>query len=186
MDVIIKVLQGQWMYLVLAAIILGITFIVKKKIPQKYNDYCKSALVLTAVAYAVLAILFKQQDHFLLIPIIILCCELFGYTITGKVVAVLFADYLVILILNASPIDLTVYYIIFIILQIIIAVVLGILMDKHIRMVQAERKAKRLEEENGQIILTEEPIEDDDSLDEADSVQSILDEVKENRDDIDI
>lgn len=185
MDIILKVFQQQWHFLLMGAIIVGITFIVKKAMPQKYNDFCKGALVLTSVLYAILAILFHQQDHFLLIPIIVLCCELFGYTITGKVVAVLFADFLLILVLNAAPIDKSLELVLFIVLQLITAVGIGLLMDRHIRKVQAEKKAKRLERENGETFVAEEPLENDmDDLDEIDPVQSILDEVKENRDDI--
>lgn len=192
--------KDQWYYLLIAALIIAVTFFVKKKIPEKYENYCKGALVLTAVFYGVMAVLFKESDHFLLLPIIILCCELFGYGITGKVVSVLLADFVLINLFYRSPLaavdeqgnDTLMTTIIFVALQLVTIIVAGIIMDKHIRKLQTEKTAQRLEDENGEKIIEEKPVlnthtteETDfmakysvDDIEEKDSVQSILDEAK--------
>lgn len=143
MDVIIKVLSEQWIFIVLSLVILGITFLVKKMKPEVYTNYCKAALIITTALLIVLAVLFSLPDLFLLIPIIIICCELFGYTITGKVVAVLFVDFMLIQLIyflrNNNSINDTAMNIIFVILQVITAVVVGFIMDKYIRTIQQQK-----------------------------------------------
>lgn len=143
MDVIIKVLSEQWIFIVLSLVILGVTFLVKKIKPEVYTTYCKAALIITTALLIVLAVLFSLPDLFLLIPIIIICCELFGYTITGKVVAVLFVDFMLIQLIyflrNNNSINDTAMNIIFVILQVITAVVVGFIMDKYIRTLQQQK-----------------------------------------------
>lgn len=143
MDVIIKVLSEQWIFIVLSLVILGVTFLVKKIKPEVYTTYCKAALIITTALLIVLAVLFSLPDLFLLIPIIIICCELFGYTITGKVVAVLFVDFMLIQLIyflrNNNSINDMAMNIIFVILQVITAVVVGFIMDKYIRTLQQQK-----------------------------------------------
>lgn len=144
MDVILKVLSEQWIFILLAALIVGATFIIKKQKPDIYHTYCKCALIATTVLLAVLALFFHLPDLFLLIPIVVLCCEMFGYDITGKIVAVLFADFLVIMLINLlynnRVINEVVDNILFFVLQIIVAISIGFLLDKHIRALQAQKK----------------------------------------------
>ena len=96
LNIIANVFAEQWVFMLIAAIAVGITFAFKKLVPDFYNSFLKCGLTLLVVLLIVLALLFKLPDLFLLIPIIIMCCELFGYSVTGKVVAVLFVDFLLI------------------------------------------------------------------------------------------
>lgn len=147
MDVILKILSEQWIYMLLAAFIVGGTFVIKKFKPDIYTTYCKCALIATSVVLVILAIFFHQQDLFLLVPVVVLCCEMFGYDITGKIVAVLFADFIVIMLINLMStnglINEVIDNILFYVLQIIVAIGIGFLLDKHIRVLQAEKKKKK-------------------------------------------
>lgn len=145
MDVILKVLSEQWIFIILAALIVGATFVIKKQKTDIYPTYCKCALIATTVLLVVLALFFHLQDLFLLIPIVVLCCEMFGYEITGKIVAVLFVDFIVIILVNLlydnGVINEVVDNILFFVLQAIVAVGIGFILDKHIRALQAKKKA---------------------------------------------
>ena len=94
--VIANVFAEQWMYMLLAAVAVAATFLIKKFLPDFYRSFLKGGLVVLVLLLIVLALLVHAPDLFLLIPIIIICCELFGYGVTGKVVAVLFVDFLLI------------------------------------------------------------------------------------------
>lgn len=183
MDGIVKVFQEQWIYMLLAALIIAVTFIVKKQKPDVFKEYCKATLVLTTVAYAILAILFSQSDHFLLLPIIIICCELFGYVLTGKVVGILFVDFILTMLLyNVIPVVDMVENIIFIALQVLTIAATAFVMDKHIKVLQTQKMTQKLEnKKKDEILIEDESIDDSNSISYSSSVDSILDEI-ENED----
>lgn len=143
MSVIANVFAEQWVFMLIAVIAVGITFAFKKLVPDYYNSFLKCGLTLLVVLLIVLALLFKLPDLFLLIPIIIMCCELFGYGVTGKIVAVLFVDFLLIQLdynVIAKVTNSTVMTIVFYALQILAAICIGIIMDQYVREVQANNK----------------------------------------------
>lgn len=203
MNLIVKMFAEQWIFMVLAVIEIAAIFFVKKKKPEIFKQFCKGALVITALAVILMAVLFHLPDLFLLVPIVIICCEMFGYNITGKVVAVLFADFILIQVLymlNTNGVmNETVMNIIFFVMQAITAVAVGFVMDKHIRQLQAEKKANNSDSDNESSESTEESgdaqydVTDDNddeyanssekkygshSMDELDEkVQSIMDKV---------
>lgn len=146
--VIANVFAEQWMFMVIAVLAVAATFLVKKLVPDFYQNFLKGGLVVLVLLLVVLALLVHAPDLFLLIPIIIMCCELFGYGVTGKVVAVLFVDFMLIqldykLIPNEAAMT-----VIFYILQVVAAICIGIIMDKYIRKLQSKkREGKELTEE---------------------------------------
>ncbi|MEE1125140.1 MAG: hypothetical protein U0L18_04285 [Acutalibacteraceae bacterium] len=173
MNIIVNVFAEQWVFMLIAAIAVGITFAFKKLVPNFYNSFLKCGLTLLVVLLIVLALLFKLPDLFLLIPIIIMCCELFGYSVTGKVVAVLFVDFLLIQLdynVIAKVTNGTVMTIVFYALQILAAICIGIIMDQYLREKQAndkkldEAEASALNEESDS---TTEKVQDfDDAIEE--------------------
>lgn len=184
MSVIANVFAEQWVFMLIAVVAVVATFLVKKFLPNYYNSFLKCGLALLVVLLIVLAMLFKLPDLFLLIPIIIICCELFGYGVTGKVVAVLFVDFLLIqldynVIVNAT--NSTVMTIIFYALQIIAAICIGIIMDKYVRERQAKSKDGKELNENELAMLNE---ENDNSTDEVQTldteVEKIINSISEN------
>lgn len=154
MDVIIKLFQTQWMFMVAAAVIIAVMFLVKKFAPQSYKKFCVIALAVTVAALILLALVFKLPDLFLLIPIFMLCCELFGYDITGKIVIVFLVDYILICLLNfafvSGWINNVINSIIFFALQVATAVCAGFILDRHLTILkmkkQAEVETKKQEE----------------------------------------
>lgn len=140
MEIIAKVFAEQWIFMLIAVAVVTMTFLVKKKAIEYYQTYLKGGLVLLVVATVVLALLFHLPDLFLLIPIIVMCCELFGYDVTGKIVAVLFVDFLLIQVDYRFIPNETAMTIIFYALQIASAVCIGIIMDKYLRETSAESK----------------------------------------------
>ena len=140
MEVIAKVFAEQWIFMLMAVAIVALTFLVKKKATDYYLTYLKGGLVLMVVAMVIMALLFHLPDLFLLIPIIIMCCELFGYNVTGKIVAVLFVDFMLIQLDYRLITNETAMTIIFYVLQIIAAICIGIIMDKYMREVSAKNK----------------------------------------------
>ena len=191
MNIIANVFAEQWVFMLIAAIAVGITFAFKKLVPNFYNSFLKCGLTLLVVLLIVLALLFKLPDLFLLIPIIIMCCELFGYSVTGKVVAVLFVDFLLIQLdynVIAKVTNGTVMTIVFYALQILAAICIGIIMDQYLREKQAndkkldEAEASALNEESDS---TTEKVQDfDDAIEEIMNVQGIkegtFDKIKEH------
>ncbi len=171
MSVIANIFAEQWVFMLIAVIAVGITFAVKKFAPDFYNSFLKCGLALLVVLLIVLALLFKLPDLFLLIPIIIMCCELFGYGVTGKIVAVLFVDFLLIQLdynVIARVTNGTVMTIVFYALQILAAICIGIIMDQYVR----ERQAKNKE-------LTESELSElSDDSDNTDKVQDFDDEIE--------
>ena len=145
MDIILKVISQQWIFMVLAGLLIGFLYLVKAKRQELFYKAALIELVAT-VAALVLFALFGFQDLFLLAPIIIICCELFGYAITGKCVGVLLVDFLLIQLLNLlmekGVINGTFSDIIFYALQIVAAVAVGLFIDNHIRTLKKEKKQK--------------------------------------------
>lgn len=147
-DIIAKVFAEQWIFMLIAVVAVAATFLVKKLVPDLYETFLKGSLVILSVSLIVLALLFQAPDLFLLIPIIVICCELFGYDVTGKIVGVLFVDFLLIQVdfRIIAGINETVMNVIFFVLQIVAAVVIGLIMDKYLRDKKAS-EAKELETE---------------------------------------
>ncbi len=145
MDVIIKLFQTQWMFLAAAVVIIAAMFLVKKFAPQIYKKFCMIALAVTVVALILFALIFKLPDLFLLIPIFILCCELFGYDITGKIVIVFLVDYILICLLNfafvSGWINNVIDTIIFFALQVATAICAGLVLDRHLTILKMKKKA---------------------------------------------
>lgn len=152
MDVFIQMLQSQWVFILLAVALVVLMYVVKAKKPNEFKRFAMLELVATVAALVIFA-LFGFQDLFLLAPIILISCELFGYGITGRVVGVLLVDYLLILGIDAlnrsGAINDLFDNILFYGLQIIVAVAIGFLLDNHIRTLNREKK-KKIEAEKEQ------------------------------------
>ena len=151
MNGIEKFFTEQWIYMLAAVLLVAATFFVKKKFPQKYKAFCIGGLAVTSVLLILLALVFQQPDLFLLVPIFFFCCEMFGYEITGKIVAVFFVDYICICLLNLAIINGWINQVfntlIFFILQIAAAVCAGLIMDRHLRRLKKSRKEQPEEKE---------------------------------------
>lgn len=150
MDIIAKVFADQWVFMLIAVVAVAATFLIKKLASSFYENFLKGGLVILVVLLIILALLFGAQDLFLLIPIIVMCCELFGYGVTGKIVGVLFVDFLLIQLdfRLIAGVNENVMNIIFIVLQVIAAICIGFIMDKYLRAVQEEKKeGKELNDE---------------------------------------
>lgn len=167
MEIIAKVFAEQWIFMLIAVAVVTMTFLVKKKAIEYYQTYLKGGLVLLVVATVVLALLFHLPDLFLLIPIIVMCCELFGYDVTGKIVAVLFVDFLLIQVDYRFIPNETAMTIIFYALQIASAVCIGIIMDKYLRETSAESK-KTDEAPKQEAVTDNKESKDEDEIDVAD------------------
>ncbi|HIR02483.1 MAG: hypothetical protein U0M23_10125 [Acutalibacteraceae bacterium] len=154
MNGIAKLFTEQWIYMLVAVVLVAATFFVKKKFPQKFKAFCIGGLAVTSVLLILLALIFQQPDLFLLVPIFFFCCELFGYEITGKIVAVFFVDYICICLLNLAIINGWINEVfntlIFFILQVAAAVCAGLIMDRHLRMLKKSRKEQSEEEQKVQ------------------------------------
>ena len=142
MNVILQVIQKQWIFILLAAALIGLFYYIKAKKPEIFKKFAIAEFAASIVLLVVFA-LFGFQDLFLLAPIILISCEIFGYVITGKIVGVLLVDYLLIigidvLYRNGAINDLF-DTVLFYALQLVTAIVVGILLDNHIR---AGKKAK--------------------------------------------
>ena len=161
------VFAEQWIFMLIAAAVVTMTFLVKKKAIEYYQTYLKGGLILLVVATVVLALLFHLPDLFLLIPIIVMCCELFGYDVTGKIVAVLFVDFLLIQVDYRFIPNETAMTIIFYALQIASAVCIGIIMDKYLRETSAESK-KTDEAPKQEAVTDNKESKDEDEIDVAD------------------
>jgi len=172
LDIIAKVFAEQWVFMLIAVVAVAITFIVKRLASDFYETFLKGALILLSVMLIVLALIFKAQDLFLLIPIIVVCCEMFGYTVTGRIVGVLFVDFLLIQLdfRVIAGINETLMNVIFFVLQVAAAICIGLIMDRYIREVgsqNAEEEADS-EEENSE----EDESDTDTDNDEADSTEN--------------
>ena len=135
LDIIAKVFAEQWVFMLIAVVSVALTFLVKKLAPDFYETFLKGALIILSVMLIVLALIFKAQDLFLLIPIIVICCEMFGYTVTGRIVGVLFVDFILIQLdfRIIAGINETLMNVIFFALQVAAAVCIGLIMDKYIK-----------------------------------------------------
>lgn len=140
MSIIAEVFAKQWVFMLIAVVAVALTFLIKKFAPDFFQTFLKGALVILSVALIIFALLMEAQDLFLLIPIIVICCELFGYGVTGKVVGVLFIDFILIQVdfRLIGGLNETVMNIIFFVLQVVAAVAIGIIMDNYLR----EKNAK--------------------------------------------
>ena len=168
--VIANVFAEQWMYMLLAAVAVAATFLIKKFLPDFYRSFLKGGLVVLVLLLIVLALLVHAPDLFLLIPIIIICCELFGYGVTGKVVAVLFVDFLLIQVYYNFIPNKTAMTVIFYVLQILAAICIGIIMDKYVRAVQEEkREGKELTDD--ELAKLQEMTKDDTSSDSEETAE---------------
>ncbi len=172
LDIIAKVFAEQWVFMLIAVVAVAITFIVKRLASDFYETFLKGALILLSVMLIVLALIFKAQDLFLLIPIIVVCCEMFGYTVTGRIVGVLFVDFLLIQLdfRVIAGINETLMNVIFFVLQVAAAICIGLIMDRYIReggSQNAEEEADS-EEENSE----EDESDTDTDNDEADSTEN--------------
>lgn len=145
MDVLFRVISEQWVFILLAAALIGLLYFVKAKRPKDFQKIAFIELIATVVALVVFAII-GFQDLFLLAPVILICCELFGYVITGKVVGVLLVDFILIQLLNLlmtkGVITGTFSDILFYALQFAAAIVVGITLDNHIRQIKKDKKNK--------------------------------------------
>ncbi len=134
LDIVAKVFAEQWIFMVVAVLGVALTFVVKKIIPKFYREFLKGELIIFSVVLILLA--FRgYPDLFLLVPIIIICCELFGYDVTGKIVSVLFIDFLLIQLdfRVISQVNETLMNVIFFLLQVAVAVCIGMIMDRHLK-----------------------------------------------------
>ena len=142
MNVILQVIQKQWIFILLAAALIGLFYYIKAKKPENFKKFAIAEFAASIVLLVVFA-LFGFQDLFLLAPIILISCEIFGYVITGKIVGVLLVDYLLIIGIDVlyrnGAINNLFDTVLFYALQLATAIVVGILLDNHIR---AEKKAK--------------------------------------------
>ncbi len=162
-SVISKIFAEQWVFMVIAALGVALTFAMKKFIPNFYRTFLRGELIIFSVVLILLA--FRgYPDLFLLVPIIIICCELFGYDVTGKIVGVLFIDFLLIQIdfRLISKVNETLMNIVFFVLQIAVAVCIGMIMDNHLK-----NKAKN---DNEQKQITDEQTKNEDEIDKIDEV----------------
>ena len=145
MDVLLKVISQQWIFIVLAGLLIALLYFVKSKRPADFRKIALIELVAT-IAALVLFALFGFQDLFLLAPVILICCELFGFIISGKVVAVLLIDFLLIQLLyfleSKAVISTTFSQIFFYVLQVAAAIAVGLLIDNYIRALNKEKKQK--------------------------------------------
>ena len=149
MNILSKIIAEQWVFMVIAVIGVTLTFLMKKIIPKSYTVFLKGALIVFSVALLLLA--FRgYPDLFLLVPIIIICCELFGYDVTGKIVGILFVDFLLIQLdfKLISQVNETLMNVIFFLLQILVAVCIGMVMDKYLKENALEKKKKLQQEES--------------------------------------
>ena len=135
LDIIARVFAEQWVFMLIAVAAVALTFLVKKLAPDFYETFLKGALIILSVMLIILALIFKAQDLFLLIPIIVICCEMFGYTVTGRIVGVLFVDFILIQLdfRIIAGINETLMNVIFFVLQVAAAVCIGLIMDRYIR-----------------------------------------------------
>ena len=134
MAIISKIFAEQWVFMVIAALGVALTFAMKRFIPNFYRKFLQGELIIFSVVLILLA--FRgYADLFLLVPIIIICCELFGYDVTGKIVGVLFIDFLLIQVdfRMISKVNETLMNIVFFVLQIGVAVCIGMIMDNHLK-----------------------------------------------------
>ena len=184
MSVIANVFAEQWIFMLIAIVTVGITFVVKKFVPDYYNSFLKCGLTLLVVLLIVLAMLFKLPDLFLLIPIIIMCCEMFGYGVTGKIVTVLFVDFLLIqhdYNVIAKVTNGTVMTIVFYALQVFAAICIGIIMDKYLREKQAKSKEGKELTETELSELNEENDNSTDDIQDLDAeIEKIMSSVSES------
>lgn len=145
MDVLLKVISQQWIFIVLAGLLIALLYFVKSKRPADFRKIALIELVAT-IATLVLFALFGFQDLFLLAPVILICCELFGFIISGKVVAVLLIDFLLIQLLyfleSKAVISTTFSQIFFYVLQVAAAIAVGLLIDNYIRALNKEKKQR--------------------------------------------
>ncbi len=181
MGVIANVFKEQWVFMLIAVVSVIAVFVVKKYLSDFYQTFLKGGLTLLGVLLIVLALLFNMHDLFLLVPIIVICCELFGYGVTGKIVTVLFVDFLLIqldyrVIANiTSP---TVMTIIFYALQIVAAICIGIIMDQYIREKQGEsKKDKEVSGEEAEA-LSDDNNSADDVADDTVDIDDLEDEIE--------
>lgn len=179
MDIIAKMFADQWIFMLIAVVSVVITFLVKKFVPDFFQTFLKAGLVVLAVALIILALLMNAQDLFLLVPIIVICCELFGYGVTSKIVGVLFVDFLLIqvdfrLIGSANE---TVMNIIFFVLQVISAFAIGLIMDGYLKEKNAKEgkeikpeKEKKPDDDDNDAVMAGEDFDDDFDMESIDSV----------------
>lgn len=143
MNTILTVISEQWIFILMSVVLIAALYIVKSKKPQEFKRFAYIELVATAAALVVFA-LFHFSDLFLLAPIILICFELFGYVITGRVVGVILVDYLLIRGIYALSqngiINSLFETILFYALQIAAAIAIGVLIDNFIRMLNKEKK----------------------------------------------
>lgn len=174
MDIIAKVFAEQWIFMLIAVVAVAVTFLVKKFVPNLYETFLKGSLVILSVLLIILALLFQAPDLFLLIPIIVICCELFGYGVTSKIVGVLFVDFLLIQLdfRLIAGINEAVMNVIFFVLQIIAAVIIGFIMDRCLREKKAN-ETKELETDN-------EKVDSDVGNSEEQSVNNVSNETSKN------
>ena len=156
--IISKIFTEQWVFMVIAALGVALTFAMKKIVPNFYRTFLRGELIIFSVVLILLA--FRgSPDLFLLVPIIIICCELFGYDVTGKIVGVLFIDFLLIQLdfRLISKVNETLMNIVFFVLQIAVAVCIGMIMDNHLKnKSKNHEELKQLEEiEDKEALSTE-------------------------------
>lgn len=182
MDIIAKVFAEQWIFMLIAVVAVAVTFLVKKFVPNFYETFLKGSLVILSVLLIILALLFQAPDLFLLIPIIVICCELFGYGVTSKIVSVLFVDFLLIQLdfRLIAGINEAVMNVIFFVLQIIAAIIIGFIMDGYLK----EKKANESKESEVEADNDKGDLNADNS--EKQSVNDISDETEINNENYDI
>lgn len=181
MSVIADVFKDQWVFMLIAVVSVIAVFVVKKYLSDFYQTFLKGGLTLLVVLLIVLALLFNMHDLFLLVPIIVICCELFGYGVTGKIVTVLFVDFLLIQLdyrVIANVTNPTVMTIVFYALQIVAAICIGIIMDQYLREKQADSKDKeKLSDDELKTLNDENDTTDDDDIAGIDDLDSEIEKI---------
>lgn len=182
MDIIAKVFAEQWIFMLIAVVAVAVTFLVKKFVPDFYKTFLKGSLVILSVLLIILALLFQAPDLFLLIPIIIICYELFGYGVTSKVVGVLFVDFILIQLdfRLVSGINEAVMNVIFFVLQIVAAIIIGFIMDGYLR----EKKVS--EPEESEVEADNDKVNSNADNSEEQNINDILNETEINDKNYDI
>lgn len=184
MNSIATMFANQWIFMLIAVISVAITFVVKKFAPDFFQTFLKAGLVILAVALIILALLMNAQDLFLLVPIIVMCCELFGYGVTSKIVGILFVDFLLIqvdfrLIGSANE---TVMNVIFFVLQVISAFAIGLVMDSYLKEKNANKGKEIKPEKENKTDNDDNAVMAGEALDDYDmeSIESVVNSVSDD------
>ena len=180
MNIFLEVLKTQWVYILLSVILVCSIFIVKAKFPHIYKTYSKVTLAITSILIVVLAIFFHEQDLFLLIPIFILCCELYDYMLCCKIASVLAGDYILIALINImyekNVINFVFNNIFFYALQVVTVIGIIFVVDKYMKELKEQQTSKKAEiNDNSNLINNQEHSENNEEIN--DHIKTVLDDL---------